>query len=72
MLGTGEGIEALAKPIFVRGVSPFYGRRSVPPPFNGCDTAAHKETFVPLRFYGGTLPLKIHCGQYCGDECRQR
>ena len=25
LLGNGEGIEALAKPIFVRGASPFYG-----------------------------------------------
>ena len=29
--GNGEGIEALAKPIFVRGVGPFNGWRPVPP-----------------------------------------
>ena len=32
--GNGEGIEALAKPIFVRGVSPFYGSGTAAP-FNG-------------------------------------
>ena len=30
-IGIGEGIEALAKPIFVRGVSPFYGWRTLRP-----------------------------------------
>ena len=29
--GNGEGIEVLAKPIFVRGVSPFNGRRTLRP-----------------------------------------
>ena len=41
----GEGIEALAKPIFVRGVSPFNGSGTAAPfygsgtavTFNGCD-----------------------------------
>ena len=33
-VGNGKGIEALAKPIFVRGVSPFYGS-GPPAPFNG-------------------------------------
>ena len=39
MLGNGEGIEALAKPIFVRGVSPFNGSGTAAP-FNGSGTAA--------------------------------
>ena len=34
----GEGIEALAKPIFVRGVSPFNGSGPAAP-FNGSGTA---------------------------------
>ena len=46
-----EGIEALAKPIFVRGVSPFYGSGTAAPfngrgtaaPFNGCGTAARSS-----------------------------
>ena len=38
-VGDGEGIEALAKPIFVRGVSPFYGSGPAAP-FNGSGTAA--------------------------------
>ena len=70
--GNGEGIEALAKPIFVRGVSPFYGSGTAAP-FNGwrpCRPKVSVRFFA--RFYGGTLPLKIHCGQYCGKKCRQR
>ena len=39
MLGNGEGIEALAKPIFVRGASPFNGSGTAAP-FNGSGTAA--------------------------------
>ena len=31
LIGIGEGIEELAKPIFVRGVSPFYGWRTLRP-----------------------------------------
>ena len=31
-IGNGVGIEALAEPIFVRGVSPFYGWRTLRPP----------------------------------------
>ncbi len=37
--GNGEGIEALAKPIFVRGASPFYGSGTAAL-FNGSGTAA--------------------------------
>ena len=29
--GNGEGIEVLAKPIFVRGINPFNGRRASRP-----------------------------------------
>ena len=39
MLGNGEGIEALATPIFVRGASPFNGSGTAAP-FNGSGTAA--------------------------------
>ena len=38
-VGNGEGIEALAKPIFVRGVSPFNGSGPAVP-FNGSGTVA--------------------------------
>ena len=47
--GNGEGIEALAKPIFVRGVSPFNGSGTAAP-FNGSGIA--------VSFYGsGTVAL---------------
>ena len=69
-LRKGAALQWLAHLAPVRGVSPFYGSGTAAP-FNGSGTAAYKETFVPLRFYGGTLPLKIHCGQYCGKKCRQ-
>ena len=39
----GEGIEALAKPIFVRGVSPFNGSGTAAP-FNGSGTAARPRS----------------------------
>ncbi len=42
-VGNGEGIEALAKPIFVRGVSPFNGSGTAAP-FNGSGIA--------VSFYG--------------------
>ena len=53
--GNRKGIEALAKPIFVRGVSPFNGSGTAAP-FNGCGTAAYKETFVSLRVF-----MAEHC-----------
>ena len=57
--GNGEGIEALAKPIFVRGVSPFYGSGPAAPfygsgtaaPFNGSGTA------VPFNGSGTAVPF---------------
>ena len=47
-VGNGEGIEALAKPIFARGAAPFNGSGPAAPfngsgiaaPFNGSGTAA--------------------------------
>ncbi len=42
-VGNGEGIEALAKPIFVRGASPFNGSGTAAP-FNGSGTAARPRS----------------------------
>jgi len=42
-IGNGEGIEVLAKPIFVRGVSPFYGSGTAAP-FHG------RRILRPLHF----------------------
>ncbi len=48
----GEGIEALAKPIFVRGASPFYGSGTAAP-FNGSGPAAPFYGSGPAApFYG--------------------
>ena len=53
--GNGVGIEVLAKPIFVRGVSPFNGSGTAAP-FNGSGTAAP----VPFRVaFGGEIFLNI-------------
>ena len=57
--GNGEGIEALAKPIFVRGASPFYGSGPAAPfngsgpaaPFNGSGTAARPPLSTAGRTY---------------------
>ena len=46
-VGDGEGIEALAKPIFVRGVSPFNGSGTAAP-FNGSGTAAPFNGWRPV------------------------
>ncbi len=48
MWGKGEGIEALAEPIFVRGVSPFNGSGTAAP-FNGSDPAARPRLLAPER-----------------------
>ena len=56
--GNRKGIEALAKPIFARGASPFNGSGPAAPfngsgtaaPFNGCGTAA-RIWFGYLNFY---------------------
>ena len=46
-VGDGEGIEALAKPIFVRGASPFNGSGPAAS-FNGNDTAARFNGSAPF------------------------
>lgn len=49
-VGNGEGIEVLAKPIFVRGVSPFYGWHASHPSMEA----------MPPTFYGnGTLYARL-------------
>ena len=50
-MGNGEGIEALAKPIFVRGVSPFNGSGTAVP-FNGSGTA--------VSFNGGGIAVSFN------------
>ena len=50
-MGNGEGIEALAKPIFVRGVSPFYGSGTAAP-FNGSGTVRPLSLFIQNGFAG--------------------
>ena len=57
----GEGIEALAKPIFVRGVSPFYGSGPAAP-FNGSGAAA-------LFNGSGAAALSMESAQPLGAPC---
>ena len=50
-VGNGEGIEALAKPIFVRGVSPFNGSGTAVT-FNGCDpSVGGPPSMEPMRLF---------------------
>ncbi len=51
--GNGEGIEALAKPIFVRGVSPFYGSGPAAP-FYGSGTASPFNGSGPAALFNGS------------------
>ncbi len=48
-VGNGEGIEALAKPIFVRGASPFNGSGPAAP-FNGSGSADWRVPLLGLGF----------------------
>ena len=51
--GNVEGIEALAKPIFARGASPFYGSGPAAP-FNGSGTAAPFYGSGPAAPFNGS------------------
>lgn len=67
--GIEEGIEVLAKPIFVRGVSPFYGWHApclagTPrAPFNGSGTAA------PISMEAGGFKCVIGGGEWSNIKC---
>ncbi len=77
-VGNGEGIEALAKPIFVRGASPFNGSGTAAP-FNGSGTAARPRSSsksiapnrVPLVFgtnSGSINEPPIRCSFFCEER----
>ena len=52
-VGNGEGIEALAKPIFARGTSPFYGSGPAVP-FNGSGPAVPFNGSGPAASFNGS------------------
>ena len=71
--GNGEGIEALAKPIFVRGASPFNGSGTAAP-FNGSGTAVTFNGSGTAVTFNGCDPSVGGPRQWsqCAYSCRTK